>query len=178
MTGVAGRATSTACLVALAVACSIQSDRTANNIQGAENTGTRTAGHTPAQPERDNPALDLDRPPPVTVHDGNRRLLLRPHTWCYLGACADGIPPANPPGVRGGDQLLLDLPLDGWSLHATFTPVGLSRPRERVTPQPTERGLLLRPPTRFRAKAGVYDVWVFAHGEGDISAVFRWTPVT
>jgi len=120
----------------------------------------------------------LAEPPPVTVHTGNRQLKLRSYTWCYRG-CAYGMPPRHPPRVHGGDRLLLDFALANWTLRATFTPRGLQNPRQVVTPQPTQAGLLLRPPARFRAKAGVYDVHISAHGRGGrLHTMFRWVRPT
>jgi len=174
----AARATSMACLLTVAIACSSQADRSANSDQSPHRSEQRltdtNAGGAPTETGGDSGPPGIDQPPPVTVRYGNHQLVLHPYTWCFGNACADGIPPRHPPRVFGASRLYLDFPLEDWTVRATFTPIGLSRPSETVTPQQTSAGLLLHPPTRFRAKAGVYDVTVSARGQGDLVTMFRW----
>ncbi len=174
----AAQATSMACLLTVAIACSSQVDRSANNDrspQGAEQRLTDpNAESAPAEAGGGSGPPAIDQPPAVTVRYGNRQLVLHPYTWCYRNACADGIPPRHPPRAFEASRLYLEFPLEGWTVRATFTPIGLSRPRQTVTPQQASGALLLHPPTRFRAKAGVYDVTVSARGQGDLVTMFRW----
>jgi hypothetical protein len=172
------QATSVACLLTVAIACTGQADRSANNNQNTKPAEQRLtdadAGHAPAEADADSGPPGIDHPPPVTVHYGNHQLVLHAYTWCYRNTCADGIPTRHPPRAYGAGHLLLEFPLRTWTVRATFTPIGLSRPSQTVTPQQTDAGLLLHPPTRFRAKAGIYDVTVSARGKGDLATIFRW----
>jgi len=177
----AAQATSMACVLTMAIACSGQAVRSANHNQNPQRPEQRLtdagAGNAPTEPARD-PGPGIDKPPPVTVHYGSHRLVLHPYTWCYRNTCADGIPPRHPPRAYGTSYLLLEFPLKRWTVRATFTPIGLSRPSQTVTPQPTGAGLLLHPPTRFRARAGVYDVTISARGQGDLVTMLRWVHPT
>ena len=174
----AAQASSVACLLTLAIGCSGQADRSASNDQDlrrAEQRLTDTdVGNAPTETDGDSWPPEIGQPPPVTVRYRNHQLVLHPYTWCYRNSCADGRPPRHPPRAPAAGHLLLDFPLKGWAVRATFTPVGLTRPSQTVTPQQTDAGLLLHPPTRFRAKAGVYDVTISARGQGDLVTMFRW----
>lgn len=182
MQHMAAQATSVACLLTVAIACSSQADPSASTNQNSERpeqrpTGT-DQGSAPTEAAGNSRPPGIDQPPPVTVRYGDHQLVLHPYTWCYRNTCVDGIPPRHPPRAFGASHLLLELPLRGWNIRATFTPIGLNRPSQTVTPQQTGAGLLLRPPTRFRAKAGVYDVTVSARGQGDLVTMFRWVHPT
>ncbi len=65
----------------------------------------------------------------------------------------------------------MQVPLDGWSLEATFTSTEHECGRQQsVKPEKDGDWYVLRP----AGHAGDYEVSLFAQGEGDMIAAFRW----
>lgn len=119
-------------------------------------------------------ANGLDRPPDMRLHYGEQSVDLRPWTYCYGLACVDGAPPRNPPDVGSPEQVIVEFPLEGWRLRATFEASGercartFSSPLEEIEP-----GRFLLTPAGY---AGEYDVTVFGRGPGgDAFTSFHWT---
>jgi hypothetical protein len=116
---------------------------------------------------------DLDAPPPVTVRFFGDSMELRPYTYCYGNACADGIPPADPPDVGSPEEIIVEFPLEGWSFSAYFRPAGYECGRVQEMPlTPTADGRYELRPAGY---ADIYDVTLFGQGDGDLFATFRWT---
>jgi hypothetical protein len=119
-------------------------------------------------------------PPNVRIEYGDVVLDLLPWTYCYANACADGLPPTNPPDVGSPEQVVISFPLEDWRIRADFEPVaGRCGPRFPATVEQIEPGrFVLRP----SGHAGEYDVMLSARGYGpdggDLYTTFRWTTPT
>lgn len=116
----------------------------------------------------------FNRPPPVTVSGGGKTLELKPWTFCYRGACVDGMSPRDPLDVGGTGSVAVEFPLDGWTFSASFRTVGRDCPRiQRVTVEQTGAHTHVLEPA---GRAGTYDVTLFGRGNGgDLFVSFRWT---
>jgi hypothetical protein len=111
-------------------------------------------------------------PPPITVQTSSRSLELKPYTYCYGNACADGLPPDPLPYIGSPVEVIVSFPESGWSFTASFSPAGHACGRVIEAPlEPTEDGLLLRPV----GEPGDYEVELFGEGNGDLVVRFRWT---
>lgn len=100
-----------------AVACGEQTDTSAD----------------PTEPVgRATPVNDTDAPPDMRLRYGDESLDLQPWTYCYVSACADGVPPPDPPDVGSPEQIVVEFPLEGWRLRAGFEAVGERRSDEHA----------------------------------------------
>jgi len=125
----------------------------------------------PSAEPPEGPALDA--PPPVTLRYLDDSIELEPWAYCYGFGCADGLPPSPPPDIGEPEEVIVELPLSGWTFTAGFTPAGEKCGRVQGMPL-EDRGdgtFLLRP----AGYAGTYDVMLFGKGEGDLAVTFRWT---
>ena len=116
---------------------------------------------------------DLEGPPTVTLRFLDEFVDLEAWTYCYGNVCADGIPPAEPPGVGDPEEVFVEFPLPEWSFAASFRPAGDECGRVQDVPlEPVGDGrFVLRPVGR----AGTYDVTLIGRGNGDLFTTFRWT---
>ena len=162
-------------LAATAAACGDPGDPPRGLDVGGSRLGSRPA--TPSVTTTAGPEMTgtgMEGPPPYRLRFDGRELVLRPHTWCYRSGCVDGVV-RRPPSVGDPAAVRVRVPVDGWGLVATFTPAG--QPcgrRQSVQPVKDAGWYVLRP----AGPAGSYDVELFAQGEGDMVAGFRWRTPT
>ena len=68
-------------------------------------------------------------PPHAIVTGSDKRLVLRPWTFCFGGLCADGSPPDEPLDIGTADLVHVQFAEPGWSFTADFSPVGVDCPQ-------------------------------------------------
>lgn len=135
--------------------------------------GPDVAAEAPSTTATPRPSVPSgDDPPTVLVRAGDLVLALAPWTWCYGGVCADGMRPAELPSLGEAGEAIVELPLEGWDVLATF-----AASAEACTRQDTVE-LERRSPATFRlvpvGPAGDHVVDLFARGQGDVLVSFRW----
>lgn len=116
---------------------------------------------------------DEKKPPPFTLHYGNKKLDIKPYGYCYGTTCADGIPRKPLASVGSPQSVVIELGLKDWTIEANFRasgePCGQS---QSTTLKPDKDGLYHLTPL---GHAGAYDVQLFGRGEGgDVAGSFRW----
>ena len=125
-------------------------------------------------------------PPPITLRFGDKSMSLKAFSFCWSGAadptgmrqatCADGVPPAVPPDVGSPGEVGIEFPVAGFAFTASFRPAG--KQCGRVQTVPVERrpnGTFLLRPADYAAS---YDVTLSGRGDGELTAMFRWTTPT
>jgi hypothetical protein len=139
--------------------------------------GTATCGESTSDATSQQ---DFPQPPDVRVRYGHDYVDLRPWTYCYANACADGVPPVNPPDVGSPEEVIIEFALEDWTIRADFEPVERRcGPSVPAKPEQIEPGRhVLRP----AGHAGEYDVTLSGRGYGpdggDMYTTFRWTTPT
>jgi hypothetical protein len=160
-------------VLVFAVACGGTSgtDKVATTPLGGQTT-------SPA-PEGDGHLPDgMTGPPPFVLAYDDQELRLEPATWCYETGCVDGIV-QHPQSVGSPAAVRIRVPVDGWSLSATFGPQGdgcAPGRRESVSLTPDDEGWVSLKPV---GDAGDHVVQLFASGRGgDVATAFAWRTPT
>jgi len=111
-------------------------------------------------------------PPPFRLRYDGHLLVLHPSTYCYGSGCADGTALAQY-DVGSPREILVRVPLAGLRLQASLWHQDLrGRCAYRLLTKPVGRGWVrLRP----AGPAGAYLLELSASGDGDMSALVRWT---
>jgi hypothetical protein len=168
-----------AAAVALLAGTAVVASRTADDDLGVATADRRGPASTlRADPAPDGgedapPDVGTQAPPPVVVSGGGRSVELDAVSYCYGGACVDGVPPAEPTDVGESDMLTVEFLLPDWDFTASFTAVGddCSRVQEVPLESQGDGTFTLRP----AGHAGTYEVHLFGRGNGDVSVLFTWT---
>jgi hypothetical protein len=131
---------------------------------------------TPSQrPSITSDPSRLATPPPLVIGNASTRVEVLPYTFCFGIGCVDGKQPRPFPNVGGGDSLIVEFPIDGWTFTAMFRAADDACGREMRTP------LTATAATTHRldpvGRAATYDVELFGRGPtgGDVIVWIRWT---
>ena len=160
----------------LLLLCACGSETGAPTIGGPDPASPPSSGAaaSPTATTTGGPVISgtgIEAPPPFRLRYDDHELVLMPHTWCYDSGCVDGFS-EHPPSIGSPASVQVFVPVEGWELSASFTPADRRCGRyQTVTPTEDDGWYLLEP----AGHAGSYDVHLFAHGGGDMAAVFRWT---
>lgn len=162
-------------LIAAILLTALTACRSQESAPGASKT-TRTPS---AETVRSRVWTDGKKPPPFTLHYGNKKLDIKPRSYCYGNVCAGGIRFKTLPSIGSPESVLVELGLKDWTIEASFrVPDGdhYCGRSQSTTLKPNTAGLYLLTPL---GRAGTYDVDLFGHGKGgDVAGSFRWQTPT